>query len=98
MLGTSARCIATHASDFAVALAALDATVHVRTPAGTDLTLPFTALHVTPGEHPERETTLALVPLGYADGVPRQASGWGPVMIGARRFAVAGPVRDCWRM
>ncbi|WP_438353760.1 alanine racemase [Microbacterium sp. CJ88] len=40
----------------------------------------------------ERETTLALVPLGYADGVPRQASGLGPVVIGGQRFRVAGRV------
>ncbi|WP_082541296.1 alanine racemase [Microbacterium sp. Root166] len=40
----------------------------------------------------ERDTTLALVPLGYADGVPRQASGSGPVVIGGRRFAVAGRI------
>ncbi|MGZ0711644.1 alanine racemase (plasmid) [Coraliomargarita sp. W4R53] len=40
----------------------------------------------------ERETTLVLVPLGYADGVPRQASGSGPVTIGGRRFTVAGRV------
>ncbi|MCH6231783.1 alanine racemase [Microbacterium sp. CFH 31415] len=40
----------------------------------------------------ERDTTLALVPLGYADGVPRQASGAGPVVIGGRRFEVAGRI------
>jgi len=40
----------------------------------------------------ERDTTLALVPLGYADGVPRQASGAGPVVIGGERFTVAGRV------
>ncbi|MDR7184945.1 alanine racemase [Microbacterium trichothecenolyticum] len=40
----------------------------------------------------ERDTTLALVPLGYADGVPRQASGAGPVVIGGRRFPVAGRI------
>ncbi|MCK6068045.1 MULTISPECIES: alanine racemase [Microbacterium] len=39
-----------------------------------------------------RDTTLALVPLGYADGVPRQASGTGPVTIGGRRFTVAGRI------
>lgn len=39
-----------------------------------------------------RETTLALVPVGYADGVPRQASDAGPVTIGGRRFRVAGRV------
>ncbi|MDT0183026.1 alanine racemase [Microbacterium sp. ARD31] len=39
-----------------------------------------------------RDTTLALVPLGYADGVPRQGSTWGPVTIGGRRFTVAGRI------
>ena len=39
-----------------------------------------------------RDTTLALVPLGYADGVPRQASGAGPVTIGGQRFEVAGRI------
>jgi len=38
------------------------------------------------------ETTLALVPLGYADGVPRHASGRGPVSIAGRRYRVAGRV------
>jgi len=41
----------------------------------------------------ERATTLALVPLGYADGVPRQASGRGAeVAIGGRRHPVVGRV------
>ena len=40
----------------------------------------------------DRETTLALVPLGYADGVPRQASGAGPVVISGARFPVAGRI------
>lgn len=39
-----------------------------------------------------RETTLALVPLGYADGIPRHASGSGPVLLGGERFTVAGRV------
>jgi alanine racemase len=38
------------------------------------------------------ETTLALVPLGYADGVPRSASGRGPVSIHGVRHTVAGRV------
>src|SRR6185503_5478133 len=58
ILGTSEHCIATHPSDFAVALAALDATVRVRGVHG-DRTLPFSTLHVLPGAHPERETVLA---------------------------------------
>ena len=40
----------------------------------------------------ERETTLALIPLGYADGVPRSASGRGPVAVGGTPFAVAGRI------
>ncbi|WP_030689577.1 alanine racemase [Streptomyces globisporus] len=37
-------------------------------------------------------TTLGLVPLGYADGVPRHASGRGPVLVGDRVRTVAGSV------
>ncbi|MEU4351493.1 alanine racemase [Streptomyces sp. NPDC023838] len=40
----------------------------------------------------ERETTLALVPLGYADGIPRHASGRGPVLVGGKVRTVAGRV------
>ena len=40
----------------------------------------------------DRETTLALIPLGYADGIPRQASGLGPVVINDGRFTVSGIV------
>ena len=39
-----------------------------------------------------RETTLALVPLGYADGVPRSATSIGQVWIGGRRRTIAGTV------
>ncbi|MFD8690661.1 alanine racemase [Streptomyces sp. NPDC059651] len=38
------------------------------------------------------ETTLGLVPLGYADGIPRHASGRGPVLAGGVRRTVAGRV------
>lgn len=38
----------------------------------------------------ENETTLALIPLGYADGVPRLASNRGPVSINGQRFTVSG--------
>ncbi|MGW5421315.1 alanine racemase [Streptomyces sp. NPDC003943] len=43
--------------------------------------------YVTPGE-----TTLGLIPLGYADGVPRHASSRGPVLVGGRVRTVAGRV------
>jgi alanine racemase len=40
----------------------------------------------------DRETTLGLVPLGYADGVPREASNVGPVWAAGRRRTIAGRV------
>jgi len=40
----------------------------------------------------ERESTLALIPLGYGDGVPRHASNVGPVEIGGRIYPIAGRV------
>jgi len=39
-----------------------------------------------------RETTLALVPLGYADGVPRSATNTVEVLLGGRRRRIAGTV------
>jgi alanine racemase len=40
----------------------------------------------------DRESTLGLVPLGYADGVPRDATNVGPVLAAGRRRTVAGVV------
>ncbi|TDC36181.1 xanthine dehydrogenase family protein subunit M [Micromonospora sp. 15K316] len=57
ILDWSEECVATHPSDLAVALAALDAVVEVAEPDGTR-DVPFVELHRSPGEHPERETTL----------------------------------------
>ena len=57
ILGTSEHCIATHPSDLAVALTAVDAVVHVRGPNGAR-TIPFGDFHLLPGAHPERETEL----------------------------------------
>ncbi|MFC7544950.1 alanine racemase [Plantactinospora sp. GCM10030261] len=42
--------------------------------------------------HTERETTLAVVPLGYGDGVPRHASNVGPVRLAGRNRTIAGRV------
>ncbi|HEY3535017.1 MAG TPA: alanine racemase [Pedococcus sp.] len=38
------------------------------------------------------DTRLGLVPMGYSDGIPRHASGAGPVQVGGRRHAIAGRV------
>ncbi|MBB4130455.1 xanthine dehydrogenase YagS FAD-binding subunit [Xanthomonas campestris] len=58
ILGASAQCIATHPSDMCVALAALDAVVHVQGPDG-ERDIAFAQFHRLPGEHPERDSTLA---------------------------------------
>ena len=58
VLGASDQCIAAHPSDMAVALAALDATVHVSGPKGPR-TIPIADFHVLPGPHPDVETALA---------------------------------------
>ncbi|MCS0599655.1 xanthine dehydrogenase family protein subunit M [Streptomyces sp. LP11] len=55
VLGHSEQCVATHPSDMAVALAALDAQVELYGPEGARK-LPVTDFHRLPGEHPERDT------------------------------------------
>jgi xanthine dehydrogenase YagS FAD-binding subunit len=57
ILGASDHCIATHPSDMCVALAALDATVHVAGPSG-ERTIAFQEFHLLPGDTPHRETSL----------------------------------------
>jgi xanthine dehydrogenase YagS FAD-binding subunit len=57
ILGTSEACVATHPSDMCVALAALDATVHLEGVGGRR-TVAFTDLHRLPADHPEIETVL----------------------------------------
>jgi xanthine dehydrogenase YagS FAD-binding subunit len=57
ILGGSPSCIATHPSDMAVALAALDAVVRVTGPAG-ERAIPVTDLHRLPGDDPARDTVL----------------------------------------
>ncbi|GIJ44727.1 alanine racemase [Virgisporangium aliadipatigenens] len=56
-----------------------------RVPAGQGVS--YGQTYVTP-----RETTVALIPIGYADGVPRAASGVGPVALGGRTHTIAGRV------
>nr|WP_226925160.1 alanine racemase [Georgenia thermotolerans] len=54
-------------------------------PAGTPLSYGHTAVTTT-------DTHLGVVPLGYGDGIPRAASGLGPVTVAGRRYHVAGRV------
>jgi alanine racemase len=62
-----------------------DVALAKRVPAG--LGVSYAHRYVT-----DKETTLALVPLGYADGIPRSAINAGPVLVGGRRFTVSGTV------
>ncbi|MER5459033.1 xanthine dehydrogenase family protein subunit M [Micromonospora sp. NPDC002389] len=58
ILGVSPECIATHPSDLAVALAAMDALVQTTGPDGSR-TIPLTELHRLPGSTPQTDTVLA---------------------------------------
>jgi xanthine dehydrogenase YagS FAD-binding subunit len=74
VIGHSQHCVATHPSDMAIALAALDATVHVVGPAG-ERTIALVDLHRLPEDTPERDTTLERGELIVAVEVPALAFG-----------------------
>ena len=57
ILGTSEACIATHPSDMCVALAALEAKVHVAGPVG-ERAIAFSDFHLLPGDTPQMDTDL----------------------------------------
>src|SRR5437764_738234 len=57
ILGTSEHCIATNPSDMCVAMAALEATIHVQGPKGSRA-IPIGEFHLLPGTAPNRETVL----------------------------------------
>jgi xanthine dehydrogenase YagS FAD-binding subunit len=69
ILGTSDKCIATHPSDVAVALVALDAVVHTRGPGG-GRAIPIDDFFLLPGDTPEREHPLEHGELIVAIEVP----------------------------
>ncbi|MFC4242380.1 alanine racemase [Gryllotalpicola reticulitermitis] len=56
-----------------------------RVPAGSGVSYDYTY-------RTERETTLALIPFGYGDGVPRAASNLAPVWIGGKVYTISGRV------
>jgi xanthine dehydrogenase YagS FAD-binding subunit len=59
ILGTSEQCIATHPSDMAVAMRALDAKVETINDSGENKIIPIAELHRLPGKTPEIETSLS---------------------------------------
>ena len=69
VFGWSEACVATHPSDLAVALAALDAVVIVRGPSG-ERSISFTDFHRLPGSTPKRDNVLERGDLIVAIDVP----------------------------
>jgi xanthine dehydrogenase YagS FAD-binding subunit len=108
ILGHSEYCVATHPSDMAVALAALDARVHVSGPHG-DRVVPMPGLHRLPGAEPERDTVLEPGELITAIALPAPPAGvshyrkvrerasfaFALVSIAAVLDVADGVVRDC---
>ena len=70
ILGGSDHCVATHASDFAVALTALEATVDLRAPDGRERSLPFADFLLRPGDTPHREQAITQGELITAVEIP----------------------------
>jgi xanthine dehydrogenase YagS FAD-binding subunit len=103
ILGGSESCIATHPSDMAVALAALDAVVQVNGPAG-ERAIALTDLHRLPGDTPERDTVLEhgelitavdLPPLPFArNSIYRKARDRASYAFAVGSVAAALEVRD----
>ncbi len=75
ILGASEHCIATHPSDMAVALAALDATVVTLGPDG-QRRIPLVEFHRLPGDEPQRDTVLQHGELITAVDLPALPSSW----------------------
>jgi len=74
ILGTSAYCIATHPSDMAVAMMALEATVQIQGAQG-QRSVPLQEFYFVPGSTPERENVLAPGELITSVTLPRLARG-----------------------
>src|SRR5207244_582065 len=75
VLGTSDACIATHPSDMAVAMRALDATVETLRPDGATRSIAIAELHRLPGDTPQLETTLEPGELITAVTLPKPIGG-----------------------
>jgi xanthine dehydrogenase YagS FAD-binding subunit len=75
VIGSSEACIATHPSDMAVAMRALDATVETVRPGNATRKIPIAELHRLPGNTPDIETTLAPGELITAVTLPKPVGG-----------------------
>jgi xanthine dehydrogenase YagS FAD-binding subunit len=108
VLGASEHCVATHPSDMAVAMVALDAVVRTQGTDG-DRAIPLVDLHRLPGEQPQRDTVLEhgelitaidVPPLGFATNSryrkvrDRASYAFALVSLAAALDVVDGAVRD----
>jgi xanthine dehydrogenase YagS FAD-binding subunit len=75
VMGTSEACIATHPSDMAVGMRALDATVETVKPDGQTRAIPIADFHRLPGDTPHIETALDPGELITAVTLPRPLGG-----------------------
>jgi xanthine dehydrogenase YagS FAD-binding subunit len=75
VVGVSEACIATHPSDMAVAMRALDATVETVRPNGSARSIPITEFHRLPGDTPHIETALVPGELITAVTLPKPVGG-----------------------
>ncbi len=75
VVGTSDACIATHPSDMAIAMRALDAKVETMRPDGTTRSIPIGKFHRLPGDTPEIETNLVPGELITAVVLPQPVGG-----------------------
>ncbi|MCG5239374.1 FAD binding domain-containing protein [Azospirillum doebereinerae] len=75
VVGGSEACIATHPSDMAVAMRALDATVETVKPDGATRSIPIADFHRLPGDTPHIETALAPGELIVAVTLPKPVGG-----------------------
>jgi xanthine dehydrogenase YagS FAD-binding subunit len=75
VLGTSPSCIATHPSDMAIALRALDATIETMQPSGTQRRIPIADFYRLPGDTPHIENVLEPAELITTVTLPRPVGG-----------------------
>ena len=75
VIGTSDACIATHPSDMAVAMRALDASVETVRPDGSARAIPIADFHTLPGDTPHIETVLVPGELITAVTLPKPIGG-----------------------
>lgn len=100
VLGHSEHCVATQPSDLAVALAAVDATVHLHGPDG-ERSVPVTDFHRLPGDRPDQDTVIRpgelLTALTLPPRHPARARATARPATVPRTRSPWSPSPPCWR-